>query len=109
MPCPKAVRIAILKTCEEVALHEMDAIGDFVARSVAARHFEGRRGNVRRKYLGVRQFPCQRDGEAAGTSADVSDTQFFARGAGVHVNFSAAESTRRASPRIPDPRIPACR
>ena len=95
MPCPCAARISILKTGEEIALQEMNAVGDFVPRSVAACNFERGLGNVRGEYFGVRQFPCQRNGQAAGASADVGDAQSLARRSGVHVNLDSAFAQTR--------------
>ena len=76
-------------------MHEMNAIGDFVACGVASRDFERWRGNVGRKYFGVRQFPCQRNGQAAGARADVCHAQSFAGRSGIHVNFYSAFAQTR--------------
>ena len=73
----------------------MDTIGDAVARRVALRHFERRRGNICGVHFRVREFPRERDGEASGAGADVGHAQFFARRAGVHVNFKSALTEAR--------------
>jgi len=82
---------------EQIALKEVDAVGDAVTFGVAAGDSKCGGGNVRGEDRCAGEFLGQRNGDAAGTGADVGDAQAFAaeRLAAAGTNFMNREAVER--------------
>ena len=78
-----------MQSLEQVRPNGSDARGDVVAGGVAPRHFQSRLGNIRGDDVRVGQLVGKRDGEAAGSRADVADMQSGTGRAGFHVDLDA--------------------
>ena len=72
------LRLCDGKRVEQIGFEEMDAIGDGVARGVAAGDGEGGARNVRAVDRCAGQLFCEGDRDASGAGADVGDLQAFA-------------------------------